>query len=226
LFTQGICSTTASQVFFESKLSIACIKLGKEKRLHGMKMSRFPLLVLVFALILAQRSSLPSAEADTPNGLPAALAQPEGGAPAPPLTTQGSPSRTKSMRDSKTDPITILLIVFGCPVAIVALVAYFRARKQKMLHETLRAIVEKGLPIPPELLHSSRHEGNSAASGQDDPDTALRQGLLLVAAGLGICIWLLIKSSDSWGLGFIPLLIGVSFLVEWLIAKRKSSKPE
>ena len=111
-------------------------------------------------------------------------------------------------------------------MAIVGLVAYFRARKQKQLHETLRAMIEKGVPIPPELLRSPTPAGDASEAERDDPRTALRQGLFLVALGVGICVWLLIESSDSWGLGFIPFLIGVSFLAEWRLEKRNPSKPE
>src|SRR5688572_26105089 len=125
---------------------------------------------------------------------------------------------------ANTQAIPILLIVFGCPVVMVGLVAYFRARKQKQLHDTLRVMIEKGVPIPPELLRPPATAGEVPEADQDDdPRTALRQGLFLIALGLGICVWLWIKSSDSWGLGFIPLLIGLSFLAEWRIESAKPS---
>jgi hypothetical protein len=109
-------------------------------------------------------------------------------------------------------------------VAIVGLVAYFRARKQKQLHDTIRLMIEKGLAIPPELLRPPvAAEEVSEADKNDDPRTALRQGLFLVAVGLGVCLWLWIASNDSWGLGFIPLLIGLSFLAEWRIESAKPS---
>jgi len=133
-------------------------------------------------------------------------------------------ARGKSGSGRRAEVIPILLIVFGCPVAIVGLVAYFRARKQKQLHDTLRIMIEKGVPIPPELLRPPITAGEvSEADKDNDPRTALRQGLFLIALGLGVCIWLWIKSSDSWGLGFIPLLIGLSFLAEWRIESAKPS---
>src|SRR5688572_24743453 len=49
-------------------------------------------------------------------------------------------------------PIISVVMVFGMPIAIVALFVALRHRRNRMMHETLRAMVEKGVPIPPELL--------------------------------------------------------------------------
>src|SRR5690349_13868279 len=44
-------------------------------------------------------------------------------------------------------PIISILAVFGMPVAIVGIVLFVRYRRNRMLHETIRAMVEKGVPI-------------------------------------------------------------------------------
>src|SRR5205814_2609855 len=49
-------------------------------------------------------------------------------------------------------PIVAIVFTFGSPVAVLGLFFYFRYRRNRMMHETLRAMVEKGVPIPPELL--------------------------------------------------------------------------
>lgn len=187
------------------------------------------LLVSLFGLTLAVAPVLRAAESPAQDGLAKSVAVPR------PDTSGGSDVRKaavspqalakgKSGSGGRAEAIPILLIVFGCPVVMVGLVAYFRARKQKQLHDTLRVMIEKGVPIPPELLRPPVTAGEvSEADKDDDPRTALRQGLFLIALGLGVCIWLWIKSSDSWGLGFIPLLIGLSFLAEWRIESAKPS---
>src|SRR5687768_7798376 len=188
------------------------------------------LLVSLFGLTLAVAPGLRAAESPAQDGLAKSVAE------ARPDTSGESDvgkatvgpqdlAKGKSGAGRRAEAIPILLIVFGCPVAIVGLVAYFRARKQNQLHDTLRVMIEKGVPIPPELLRPpiTAGEVSEADKDDDDPRTALRQGLFLIALGLGICIWLFIKSSDSWGLGFIPLLIGLSFLAEWRIEKAKPS---
>ena len=188
------------------------------------------LLILLYGLAVTTGAGLLAAESPAPGGLAedAPSTRSVSRPPLDPGATAGRQTSPKTPNSSSgtAQAIPILLVVFGCPVAIVGLVAYFRARKQKQLHETLRAMIEKGVPIPPELLRSPAPSGDASKSGGDDPRTALRQGLFLVALGAGICIWLLIKSSDSWGLGFIPLLIGLSFLAEWRLEKQNPSTPE
>jgi hypothetical protein len=49
---------------------------------------------------------------------------------------------------------------FGMVVAIIALAGYFAHRRNKMAHETMRAMIDKGVPITPELvaeMRSKRH---------------------------------------------------------------------
>ena len=191
------------------------------------------LLVSLFGLTLAVAPVLRAAESPAQDGLAKSVAEPRPDTSGESDVGKATVSpqdlaKGKSGSGRRAEAIPILLIVylsvFGCPVAIVGLVAYFRARKQKQLHDTLRIMIEKGVPIPPELLRPPVTAGEvSEADKNDDPRTALRQGLFLIALGLGVCIWLWIKSSDSWGLGFIPLLIGLSFLAEWRIESAKPS---
>ena len=60
-------------------------------------------------------------------------------------------------------PIVAMLIVFGAGVTIVAIALSFNHRRNKMLHETLRAMIDKGVPITPEFL------GRSAGKSEDQP---------------------------------------------------------
>ncbi len=114
-------------------------------------------------------------------------------------------------------PIFALLMVFGMPVAIVALFVALRHRRNRMLHETLRAMVEKGVPIPPELLSGGgaalASVSNSAPQGHRD----LRWGLVLIALGAGL--YVLVGK-----VGLIPLFIGVALLVVWLIGLMANKK--
>ena len=185
------------------------------------------LLVSLLGLTLAVAPVLRAAESPAQDGLAKDVAESRpdtSGQTDARKATVGPQDPAKMKSSGSAEAIPILLIVFGCPIVMVGLVAYFRARKQKQLHDTLRVMIEKGVPIPPELLRPPITAGEvSEADKDDDPRTALRQGLFLIALGLGICIWLFIKSSDSWGLGFIPLLIGLSFLAEWRIEKAKPS---
>ncbi len=107
----------------------------------------------------------------------------------------------------------IVAIVFGTPVAIVAVVLWFRQRRNRQLHQTLALMIEKGVPIPPELL---------APEAQRKPSD-LRRGILLIATGAGVIGFFLTHEADAWGLGLIPLLIGVGYLVVWKLDQRKQA---
>ena len=69
----------------------------------------------------------------------------------------------------------IAAIVFGCPIAIVAVVLFYRYRKNAMLHRTLALMVERGTPIPPELLTLEPKKNPSD----------LRRDVILVMTGPG-----------------------------------------
>jgi hypothetical protein len=215
-------------LFLESKSSPARIKPDEPNRIKIMNTPCLKLLIVLYALTLTTGAGLLAAESPAPGGLSQGAPSTRNGSspPADPGTTAGpqvvpqAPPKTPKSSNGAAQAIPILLVVFSCPVAIVGLVAYFRARKQKQLHETLRAMIEKGVPIPPELLRAPTPALDASEAERDDPRTALRQGLFLVALGVGIGAWLLIKSSDSWGLGFIPFLVGLSFLAEWRLEKR------
>ncbi|MEY4386045.1 MAG: hypothetical protein RLY20_1328 [Verrucomicrobiota bacterium] len=120
------------------------------------------------------------------------------------------------LRETKTDYESILvpMFVFGMPVAIVAVVVYFRHRRNRMLHETLRTMIEKGVAIPPELLQP--HEPRK------QPKSDFRRGLVWIAIGTGLTVFFLVSDNHAWPIGLIPLLIGVAFLITWKVEGSKN----
>ena len=101
------------------------------------------------------------------------------------------------------------LAVLALPVGIVALVLTFRHRRQKLAHETMRLMIEKGLPVPPELINPPPPAKR--------PTSDLRRGLIWLALGLGLSILFLKVFEDSglWALGLIPAFIGAAHLLCW-----------
>jgi hypothetical protein len=102
------------------------------------------------------------------------------------------------------------LAVIALPVGIVAIVLTFRHRRQKLAHETMRLMIEKGLPVPTELINPP--------SPAKPPKSDLRRGLIWLAIGIGLTILLLKTFEDSglWALGLIPAFIGVAYLLCWV----------
>lgn len=121
--------------------------------------------------------------------------------------------------DSNAGPFTVAIMgiigVFIAPVVLVIIIAWLwyrhSDRTQKMKHETLRLMIEKGMEIPAQL---------SFMDPPLAPTSSLRRGLILIALGFGIiCFFLIVKAPEAAGLGGIPLFIGLAYLLIWLLEK-------
>jgi hypothetical protein len=120
----------------------------------------------------------------------------------------------EDIKQSLAVMIPIIAIVMGCsiPIVIVGLQLYFRHRKNIVLHETVRTMVEKGVPIPPEIFQRTEHvfmERDSAKRPRND----LRNGLMLIGIGIGIVML-------AGRAGYIMLFMGVAFVVASFFEKK------
>ncbi len=122
--------------------------------------------------------------------------------------------------------------------AIILVPVYLRHRERDKLHETLRIAFEKGQPVPPEIITALQTPARPAAPPV--PERDLRTGLVLIAVGLGLCAigygfwYALMTVSDTAaymtavsfaGLGAIPGLIGVAYVIFWAV-RRNSGGPK
>jgi hypothetical protein len=105
-------------------------------------------------------------------------------------------------------------IVMGCgiPIVIVVTFFYFNYRKSKIQHDTLRAMVEKGVPIPPEMFTKPAHWPNPPGGG---PRNDLRTGLVL--AGLGVGVILCVGKP-----GLIIFFLGLAYMVVGFFERKKA----
>jgi hypothetical protein len=125
--------------------------------------------------------------------------------------------RMKQSHPGDIVPIVAMAVpisLFAAMVIIVVLVISQRLKKNRMLHETLRAMIEKGTPIPPELLHPQ--------DAPRRPRSDLRSGLALIGIGIALLIAFYHLGSVPRGLGLIPLLMGVAFLITWKLEANKN----
>jgi hypothetical protein len=114
----------------------------------------------------------------------------------------------------------VFLTLFGAPVLIVAVIMYFGFSKNRMMHRTIRLMVEKGQPVPPALL------APPAPAVRQRPD--MRRGVVLVMVGLGLMFFLGAVNDwegGAWAVGIIPFLIGVGYLLVWKLEGRKDIPP-
>jgi hypothetical protein len=114
----------------------------------------------------------------------------------------------------------VFLTIFGAPVLIVAVILYFGFSKSRMTHRTIRMMVEKGQPVPAELL------APPAPAQRQRSD--MRRGVVLVMVGLGLMLFLGAMNDwegGAWSLGVIPFLIGAGYLLVWKLEGKKDVPP-
>ena len=144
------------------------------------------------------------------------------------LHFQGDEETGKKGADSDGDippqviPIVAIsvLAVFGAPVLIVAVIMYFGFSRNRMMHRTIRMMVEKGQPVPAALL------APPAPAQRQRSD--MRRGVVLVMVGLGLMLFLGAVNEwegGAWSLGIIPFLIGAGYLLVWKLEGKKDIPP-
>jgi len=118
-----------------------------------------------------------------------------------------NPNRWGEVEDIAV-PLGFFLMVF----AVVAVPTFLRFRQKRYVQETIRLMVEKGQPIPPELFIE-----------KPAPRSDLRRGIVLCALGVGLIVFLLCVSRHVWGIGAIPLFLGLGHLVAWRLERGKTT---
>jgi hypothetical protein len=120
----------------------------------------------------------------------------------------------EDIKQSLAVMIPIIAIVMGCsiPIVIVGLGLYFRHRKNIVLHETVRTMVDKGVPIPPEMFQKTE-PGFMEQGSANRPRNDLRKGLMLVGIGIGMVIL-------AGKVGYIILFMGVAFVAVSFFEKK------
>lgn len=119
----------------------------------------------------------------------------------------------------------------GAPVEIIVPVAFFmtfpacmflfflfkyRSTREKQI--TLRAMVENGAQIPPEMFMDGKRPLNPI-------DRDRKNGIIYTLGSLGVIAFLLILKTGQpglWSIGLIPLLTGVGYLINWKMAEAKN----
>ena len=112
--------------------------------------------------------------------------------------------------------VSILTIVFGAGVLIVAIVMAVEYRKQVMRNRERLAAIEKGIPLA--------DLSKAPAQPQSQASRFLHRGIMLLFIGVGLAGALYVTAGPTvsvWG-GFIAA-IGLGNLVCWLISGRGNS---
>jgi hypothetical protein len=128
----------------------------------------------------------------------------------------------QQMRNLVAIPIVaiVFLSIFGAPVAIVAMIGIISLIATRMRQRTIRMMVEKGQPVPAELL--------APASRGIRRRSDVRRGVVWAMVGLGMMIFFGAVNDwegGVWSLGLIPFLIGLGYLIVWKLENKKDIPP-
>lgn len=108
-------------------------------------------------------------------------------------------------------------VVMLSPVAIAALVLRYRRTRAEMRYQFLLKLAESGAQLPATL------------PGEPTPQQCdRRRGLVLLAGGVGLSVTLLALPlqyhlghpvSELWGLGILPMALGLGYLGNWYLTR-------
>jgi hypothetical protein len=126
------------------------------------------------------------------------------------------------MRNLIAIPIVaiVFMSIFGAPVLIVMVIGIFALIGNRMRQRTIRMMVEKGQPVPAELLAPEVRKVRRRSD--------VRRGVVWTMVGLGLMIWLAAINDwegGVWSFGLIPFLIGLGYLIVWKLEGKKDIPP-
>jgi hypothetical protein len=120
--------------------------------------------------------------------------------------------------------VLVPIFFFACLAAIVIVPRYFKSKEREEMQATIRAAIEKGQPLPPEVLEAMTRNVRLRPSSASD----LRSAIVWLAWGIGIAGFFATGSyvwdNDMLPLayfGAIPGFIGLAYLVMALMAAKK-----
>ena len=124
--------------------------------------------------------------------------------------------------------VLIVLIIFGSIPAVMIAWRYFKSQERQKMAETLRVAIEKGQPLPHEMLDAM--SSNVRAPGlPPSPQRDLRTGIIWLGIGVGLAAMgfaISFEEADALypilGLAAFPTFIGLAFIALGLLNKTKS----
>lgn len=124
--------------------------------------------------------------------------------------------------------ILIPISMFAMIGAIVIVPSWLKSRERRELHSTLRAAIDKGLPLPTEIIDAMTKNVKVAPTSLSD----MRTGIIWLAVGLGIGAFGFVIGFDEadafhplLGIGAIPAIIGLAYIVLSFFNPNKAKQP-
>lgn len=127
-------------------------------------------------------------------------------------------------------PIIAILAVFGSITAIIVGPTYLKTQERKETQETVRRAIEKGQPLPPEVIEAMSQEVTKSLPSRTRD---IRRGVIWLAVGIGLAAFSVVNDlgDNNWnggnfdgnllGIACIPATIGLAFIVLSFFNKNK-----
>ena len=114
-------------------------------------------------------------------------------------------------------PVVLFLTIGG----VIALNFYFRYRTRQAVQQTIRAAIEQGQELTPEVL-----EGLTDSLNSRNGD--LRRGIISLTIGVAIFAFCMLLGKEDataplTAIAAFPFLIGIAYLGLWFFLKRKQA---
>jgi hypothetical protein len=125
------------------------------------------------------------------------------------------------------EPILICAIVFGTIIAVILGPGYLKSRERMKMQDNLRIAIEKGQPLPPEVIDAVARATDVLPTRTKD----FRKAVILLAVAASFATIGFIAQQYSiddhgngapvlWGIATIPGFIGLAFLLLGFTGKK------
>jgi hypothetical protein len=135
----------------------------------------------------------------------------------------------------------VVFIVLLTPVLIIALVVWYKVRKNRMLNDTMLKLAEKGV-VPPAEAMQALNAGHTSAAANAMAARAplmeqakalrthaawsdLRKGVILGAIGLALSFFSMLDDGTPNSVGLVFLFLGIGYAVLWYFEDRQLAAP-
>ena len=124
------------------------------------------------------------------------------------------------------EAILIILIIFGSIASLFIVPRYFKSVERQKMAETLRAAIEKGQPLPTEVIEAMSSNVRSPGL-PPSPQRDLRTGIIWLGVGIGFAALGAVLSFEEpdalfpcLGLATFPTFIGLAFIALGFLNKK------
>lgn len=126
------------------------------------------------------------------------------------------------------EPVMIILIIFGSIASLFIAPRYFKSVERQKMADTLRVAIEKGQPLPAEVIEAMSSNVRSPKMAPS-PERDLRTGIIWLGIGVGfIALGFAVSFEEPdvllplLGIGVFPTFIGLAFVALGLINRPKA----